>query len=68
MKSLLVRCPSLLHVARPIALQHRVSIVAGVLRNASWAGDPRCASLPQMLDHLRNAGYVRTFDCESLKR
>jgi hypothetical protein len=42
---------------RPLAPKHRVSIVAGVLRNASWAGDARCASLPAMLAHLEAAGY-----------
>ena len=31
---------------RPLAPKHRVSIVAGVLRNAAWAGDRRCSSLP----------------------
>ena len=41
----------------PLAAKHRVSIVAGVLRNAVWEKDPRCRDLPTLLQHLKTAGY-----------
>ena len=44
----------------PLAEKHRVSIVAGVLRNAVWEKDPRCRDLPTLLQHLKAAGYDGT--------
>eukprot|EP01043_Picozoa_sp_COSAG02_P032998 COSAG02_NODE_2230_length_9425_cov_5.740039_8_plen_417_part_00 len=44
----------------PLARKHRVSIVAGVLRNAVWEKDPRCRDLPTLLKHLKAAGYDGT--------
>jgi hypothetical protein len=41
----------------PLAPRHRVSVVAGVLRNAVWEGDPRCRDLPTLLRHLKSSGY-----------
>ena len=41
----------------PLAPRHRVSIVAGVLRNAVWEGDARCRDLPTLLRHLKSSGY-----------
>ena len=43
-----------------LAPRHRVSIVAGVLRNASWEADPRLRDLGSMLQHLKSAGYDGT--------
>jgi len=44
----------------PLAPNHRVSIVAGVLRNAVWEKDPRCRDLATLLQHLKTAGYNGT--------
>jgi hypothetical protein len=44
----------------PLADRHRVSIVAGVLRNACWEGDGRCRDLRSLLHYLRQAGYEGT--------
>lgn len=44
----------------PLAQKHRVSIVAGVLRNAVWEKDPRCRDLPTLLQYLKAAGYDGT--------
>ena len=44
----------------PLAAKHRVSIVAGVIRNAVWEKDPRCRDLPTILQHLKTAGYDGT--------
>ena len=45
---------------RPLGPRHRVSIVGGVLRNATWAKDPRCRDLPTLLRHLKQSGYDGT--------
>jgi hypothetical protein len=44
----------------PLGPRHRVSIVAGVLRNAVWEKDPRCRDLPTLLQHLKTSGYDGT--------
>lgn len=44
----------------PLAPNHRVSTVAGVLRNAVWEKDPRCRDLATLLQHLKTAGYDGT--------